>query len=858
MFSNSRSLIQCSVTPITNSIENLIMKTRTIIYSIALLVGALNCNSIGQLSNVLPNLFSSTEKTKWVTELDENNRAAESGDPRAQGLKAYYKFYGYQPPASVDDALRLAEKSASQDNPFGNCVVARIQRMKGNQFSEYALKAFAGLDNLSRNGDKEAKVLLAGLFSDGIGTAPDKNQARILLEEASNLGSPEAKNQLSVYLYQGIGGAKDTNRSQELLKESADLGFPQALNNLGTCYKNGYGVPKDAAKAVEYFKKASDLGYACAQCDLANCYADGFGVEQNSEKAKELYQKSADQGYNDAKAELDNIKKAEYRANRNMHVQESSRVSSAQNVNGNNHQTANLVNQNSQSTSQWSERYAKIKDLADKGDPDSLAIVAYWMRTGSIAGGIVEAEKLAKASADKNSPYGQFELGRIYEKLKKEGSTELFNKCIPVLLQRADEGDPEAQLRISKAYQVGYSGLPVDMRKSYEIVLKAAQDHNLMEAQENLAYLYEDGGGMQRFPEDAHKVYLVAANSGYPRAQLALGNGVNGLNINNDERRYWMKKAAESGCPEAICLIARDETDPRKKAEMFKKSADAGYPFAMIKTGECYEEGKGFDKDLEQAKKYYEMYEQTGVTDNISTVQSFKARYASIQDDIKRTSDRKNSVAEKIQELISSNGYGPDQAVQYYNDKNYDSFTPELQWLWPNKNNLLAWISSNSREQGGEYHFFIRIQRLGNDLSQFDNRIGFYSADGEKSIGGYGSDLASDIVSIYPKYKEWERKTKDANITDAFSKNITPKYLFSWDGTKSSLYSDGNYHPPGVPYIVGGAGQQSQRILSGDDIDDIYFVLSKYDAMVSSLKSLINDSINSQRKKANQINSLLN
>jgi TPR repeat protein len=334
-------------------------------------------------------------------------------------------------------------------------------------------EAFKGLLPEAEKGDYCAQSFVSCIYLEGLGVQKNTTQGFEWAKRAADQGYADSLDDLGQFLAGGVGTSKNLEEAIKAIKNAADQGYSKSQYNLGYCYEKGIGVKKDIDEAVKYFKLSAEQEFAASENELGNCYDMGLGVKQDKDLAIKWFEKAANQGNEEAIAVMANVKK--FASKKDNPTQVDASKDSSQEPQG--IAASNLQ----QSGTEWSKRYLKIKELSDKGDPDAMAIMSYWMRSGNIAGGIVGAEKLAKASADKNNPLGQFELGRIYVKLGKDGSTELFNKCIPILLEKVGKGDPEAQLRISKAYQCGYAGLPVDMRKSYEVVLKAAQDNNLME-----------------------------------------------------------------------------------------------------------------------------------------------------------------------------------------------------------------------------------------------------------------------------------------------------------------------------------------------------------------------------------------
>lgn len=197
--------------------------------------------------------------------------------------------------------------------------------------------------------------------------------------------------------------------------------------------------------------------------------------------------------------------------------------------------------------------------------------------------------KLAPLS-DQGVAMAQNTLGRMY--LQGQGVPRDFDKALLLFQHAAKQHLPNAQNNLGVMYAGGY-GVPQDFKEAIAWFEKAA-NHGYAIAMDNLADIYETGVGVNRDPLEAEKwrnksqalasakstdtvtvklvgsddyekglelyygfkfeeafgLFLVAAEKGHPEAQLKLESMykyAQGVEKNEQQARYWAKKAAAQG-----------------------------------------------------------------------------------------------------------------------------------------------------------------------------------------------------------------------------------------------------------------------------------------------------------------------
>ena len=147
----------------------------------------------------------------------------------------------------------------------------------------------------------------------------------------------------------------------------------------------------------------------------------------------------------------------------------------------------------------------------------------------------------------------------LLQKPKSKASTpEKENKITysAELVERAEQGDAEAQKDLGLCYGGGY-GVTQDYNEAVQWLHKAAEQGN-GEAQCNLGYCYQYGYGVSQDYNEAVQWWRKAAEQGNAKAQSCLGscyeNG-NGVNKNFNEAVQWYRKAAEQGLTEAVQFL---------------------------------------------------------------------------------------------------------------------------------------------------------------------------------------------------------------------------------------------------------------------------------------------------------------
>ena len=152
-------------------------------------------------------------------------------------------------------------------------------------------------------------------------------------------------------------------------------------------------------------------------------------------------------------------------------------------------------------------------------------------------------------------------------------NAEVFAATFKEVLQKAEQGDSDAQLEVAARYEDG-NGVTKDIQEAVAWYTKSAAQGNSV-AQSTLGYIYQYGQGVPRDP------------------QAAL---------------LWDRKAAEQGDSygQLNLAVMLDEgvdvpEDNQQAAEWYWKAARQGQPRAQLNLGVMYMNGEGVEKDLKQA-----------------------------------------------------------------------------------------------------------------------------------------------------------------------------------------------------------------------------------------------------------------
>ncbi|WP_372474147.1 hypothetical protein AB4865_02430 [Capnocytophaga sp. ARDL2] len=262
----------------------------------------------------------------------------------------------------------------------------------------------------------------------------------------------------------------DASKFQLHIKMLDNYSKSEIYYNLSKCYDKGNGVAKSEKEALEYAIKSAHLsnedafklllkkaqaGNIEAQLEVGTCYQYGLGVERSSAKAFNWVKKSAEQGDSDAQNRL-----ASY------YYEGIGVLKSIENVL---YWAEKSVKQRNP-MAQWNlARY--YLDISKDSVPlikDEIKGMSYLHASagqghsealnylGTIYEEKQEYEKAFESfllSAENRNLYGQYNLGRCYE--KGIGVEKSYEKAMNWYLKSARQGNPSAQFRIGRLYHLG-------------------------------------------------------------------------------------------------------------------------------------------------------------------------------------------------------------------------------------------------------------------------------------------------------------------------------------------------------------------------------------------------------------------
>jgi TPR repeat protein len=130
----------------------------------------------------------------------------------------------------------VTETVANAPNDLSARQIQTLEAMLGHNMESRLsyLEMVRALQLAAVNGSSEAQLVLAVMYSEGIGVPPDYARAFHWYSQADKQGSPEAKFAISTYFALGVAGVADQDKAEAVAAriDSALAGFGPSASRL--------------------------------------------------------------------------------------------------------------------------------------------------------------------------------------------------------------------------------------------------------------------------------------------------------------------------------------------------------------------------------------------------------------------------------------------------------------------------------------------------------------------------------------------------------------------------------------------------------------------------------------------------
>lgn len=222
------------------------------------------------------------------------------------------------------------------------------------------------------------------------------------------------------------------------------------------------------------------------------------------------------------------------------------------------------------------------------------------------------------------------------EEAKRKEHRGLYNEAFKDYLQAADFGElEEAQFKVGEyyyAYCEGESKADFSLSEE-EAIAQAIKYYELAankgnaDAQYSLYTIFYEGIYVEENYEEAFKWGMMAANQEHADAEYGVAEAYqygNGVKIDYKEAVKWYEKAADQGLTEALTELGYDykfgdmnlSVNYGKSFAYYIQAAQKGDMAGQANVAEFYMEGKGIEKNEEEALKWYRKAAEQGDADS--------------------------------------------------------------------------------------------------------------------------------------------------------------------------------------------------------------------------------------------------
>ena len=493
------------------------------------------------------------EAYKWA------KMAADHGDEESKALCEHLESFFSGKPQLVP--FEQAKASAEAGDASGQKILADYYAT-GYETERDLVKALYWMKKAAASGDPR--------FAEHAQSFVDNFSDIAEVVDQANRGEAQAQAQLAEK-YMGIfqnypnyeqeKGQQDTF---EMAEKSASAGNPRGMAILGMCYENGYGTETDFNRAFDLYKKSAELSDPRGELSLSQVYLLGRGTKIDPEEAVAWLEKAEQHG----NPETEQV--------RMMYPQ-----------------------------IMFGMGLDKLGDGANSGGPNPELGV-----------------RLVRKAAELGHGEAQGTLGMLY--LNGNYAEQDFEAGLEWLRKGADNGSAQAAQAMEQydRPETYFAAANMEFAKKENAdkekvfrLMKHAAEGGLAVAQDNLGFLYVNGvgnlpdyeagmGWFQKAAEQGNESALrniqkYKSPDGMFMAAMAAFAMKKQAGVTDCQSEYeLLKKAAESGSPEAMNLLGAFFSDPTGVAAKFGSTVDQD----LEKARSLFEKALQIKPDFKQAE----------------------------------------------------------------------------------------------------------------------------------------------------------------------------------------------------------------------------------------------------------------
>lgn len=517
----------------------------------------------GRQSNIRFDLTGVTleiQKT-LLDELPASSRETVDDFPAAVLVAAF----AAAPDADASALIGLARYEASQ--PAGAWTTEEVRDL---------------LSRAAAQGSSMGQLVLARALL--LGDEPSAAaQVFTLATKASESGLALADVMLSALHEKGVGVTASSGEARKSLQSAQkSLGDGQAWYELARVYLTEGSRLQDRALGLQWLEKAARAGHANAQNDLGvECYADQ--PANPDQRCTRWYEKAARQGVALAMSNL-----------------------------AANHESGSGLERNVEQARKY------YQQAIERGLLSAASSLGYLMSRSKVdSSDDARIAALYKTAAEWGDPWGQNNYGVVLR--DGIGVDKDEARAVPWFRRGAAQGNLSALLGLAGAYEWG-QGIEKD-EESAVALYQFGASRNGNKAMLSLALMVMDGRGTEKDVDRGRKILVLAAESGNSDAMWRLGDAARDgsfLDTDSEVAEQWFRRSALDGNIIGmqrlgnLLMISSSIQDQVEGISWLRKAAEQGDSDAYSDLGFAYQNGRGVEVDLAQAKAWFRKGEAAG------------------------------------------------------------------------------------------------------------------------------------------------------------------------------------------------------------------------------------------------------